>query len=361
MKRLVFTVTNELTFDQRMIRICTSLQQAGYQVSLVGRSTKDSGPLPPQPFLQRRIFCVFNKGPLFYLEFNLKLFVHLLFRPADLLCAIDLDTILPCLFASRLRKKIAVYDAHELFTEMKEVVSRRRVYSFWKTVERFAVPKFKNGYTVNDTIQQILFKEYGVSYSVVRNLSVLKPLAAHEKGNFIIYQGAINHGRSFETLIPAFTEIPVPLHLYGDGNFINEAKTLVRTHRLEEKVLFKGKLTPLQLQSVTPRAILGITIFENNGLSNYYSLANRFFDYIHAGVPQVCVDYPEYRAINMQTPVAVLTDDLTSSGLARTINGLLSDRDKLQTLTENCLKVREQYNWQSEENTLLQFYKKLFA
>jgi glycosyltransferase involved in cell wall biosynthesis len=360
MKRLVFTVTNDLTYDQRMIRICTSLHQAGYQVSLVGRRTKDSSPLAEQPFIQRRILCFCGKGPFFYIEFNLKLLFHLLFRPADLFCAIDLDTILPCLFASRLRNKKRVYDAHELFTEMKEVVSRKKVYSFWKTVARFAVPSFKNGYTVNDTIQQILLEEYGVSYSVVRNLSVLKPLPAHEKESFIIYQGAINHGRSFETLIPAFKQILVPLHLYGDGNFINEAKALVREHGLEEKVLFKGKLTPLQLQSVTPRALLGITIFENRGLSNYYSLANRFFDYLHAGIPQICVDYPEYRAINMQTPVAVLTDDLSPSGLARTINDLLSDGDKLRTLAVNCLKVRERYNWQSEEKTLLQFYKNLF-
>ena len=47
-------------------------------------------------------------------------------------------------------------------------------------------------------------------------------------------------------------------------------------------------------------------LFENNGLNQYYSLANRFFDYIMAGVPQVCVDYPEYKVLNDEFEIASL-------------------------------------------------------
>jgi glycosyltransferase involved in cell wall biosynthesis len=262
---------------------------------------------------------------------------------------------------STLRGKKRVYDAHELFSEMKEVVSRKNIYAFWKRVERFAVPRFPHGYTVNQAIQEILNKEYGVSYSVIRNLALLRPLPVVEKENFIIYQGAINHGRSFETLIPAFKDIDIPIHLYGDGNYLDEAKTLVQTCGLENKVLFMGKRTPQELLTITPRALFGITIFEKKGLSNYYSLANRFFDYIQAGIPQVCVDYPEYRAINEESPVAVLTDDLSSDNLAQTINHLLQDAELSKTLGEQSLQLREHYNWQAEEKVLLQFYKNLFA
>ena len=51
-KRLFFTVTNDLVYDQRMIRICTSLIGAGFAVTLIGRSTGDSPPLTPHPFRQ---------------------------------------------------------------------------------------------------------------------------------------------------------------------------------------------------------------------------------------------------------------------------------------------------------------------
>src|SRR5688500_20236237 len=94
MKRLVFTVTNELSFDQRMIRICSSLAAAGYRVTLVGVRRPGAAAPPPQPFAQKRLPCFFHKGKSFYIEYNLRLFLYLLFKKGYLVCSIDLDTIL---------------------------------------------------------------------------------------------------------------------------------------------------------------------------------------------------------------------------------------------------------------------------
>lgn len=361
-KKIICTVTNDLVYDQRMIRICTSLAGAGYAVLLVGRCYRHSPSLLQQPFEQHRIHCLFQKGKLFYIEYNLRLFLWLLFQKAQLLCAIDLDTILPVLFASKIKGSHRVYDAHELFCEMKEVVSRPAVYHFWKKVERLAVPQFRAGYTVNEPIRDILAKDYGVNYEVVRNMPLLKKtIAGTSSQPFILYQGAVNEGRSFETLIPAFQWIDLPLHIYGDGNFLAQAKALVHQLGLANKVLFKGKLAPEQLRVISPQASLGITLFENRGLSNYYSLANRFFDYIHAGLPQLCVDYPVYRDINNQIEVAHLISDLSAENIAHSINGLLADGPKLQTLRSNCLEARQQFNWQAEEKRLIHFYNNLLG
>src|SRR6266498_4961980 len=119
MNRLVFTVTNDLSYDQRMIRICTSLSLAGYHVTLIGRKQKKSIRLQPERFYQKRLSCFFEKGKAFYVEYSLRLFLLLLFKRADLICAIDLDSIMPCYFVSKLKRSRRVYDAHELFCEMK--------------------------------------------------------------------------------------------------------------------------------------------------------------------------------------------------------------------------------------------------
>ncbi|HJS53916.1 MAG TPA: hypothetical protein VJ765_05210, partial [Chitinophagaceae bacterium] len=95
MKKIIFTVTNELTYDQRMQRICSTLAGAGYDVLLVGRKLKTSPPLSNKHYGQRRLNCCFKKGKLFYTEFNIRLFFFLLFKKMDCICAIDLDTILP--------------------------------------------------------------------------------------------------------------------------------------------------------------------------------------------------------------------------------------------------------------------------
>jgi glycosyltransferase involved in cell wall biosynthesis len=358
---LVFTVTTDLTYDQRMIRICTSLANAGYAVTLVGRKLNSSLPLSAQPFIQKRINCFFEKGKLFYAEYNIRLFFYLLLKKMDCICAIDLDSILPCYFISKIKKIKRVYDAHELFCEMKEIATRPGIYKMWKMIERFTVPKFTLGYTVNQPIADEFKKMYNVNYEVIRNIALLRDVNhLPKKEKFILYQGAVNEGRSFETLIPAMKEVNCKLIICGDGNFMQQAQQLVNENNLQHKVIFKGKIKPDELRVITQQAYIGITLFDDKGLSNYYSLANRFFDYLHAGIPQLCVNYPVYREINNQLPIAVLVDDISAKNLAGQLNNLLANEVVYISLQQNCLKAREILNWQQEEKKLVSFYNSIF-
>lgn len=108
-----------------MIRICNSLQQAGYDVTLIGTKFGSSLPTNGQNFNQQRIFCLFKKGFGFYAEYNVKLFFKLLFMKCDAICCIDLDTIIPVYFSGKLKNIKLVYDAHEYFSELKEVATRK--------------------------------------------------------------------------------------------------------------------------------------------------------------------------------------------------------------------------------------------
>jgi glycosyltransferase involved in cell wall biosynthesis len=358
---LVFTVTTDLTYDQRMIRICTSLANAGYAVTLVGRKLNSSLPLSAQSFIQKRINCFFEKGKLFYAEYNIRLFFYLLLKKMDCICAIDLDSILPCYFISKIKKIKRVYDAHELFCEMKEIATRPGIYKMWKMIERFTVPKFTMGYTVNQPIADEFKKMYNVNYEVIRNIALLRDVNhLPKKEKFILYQGAVNEGRSFETLIPAMREVNCKLIICGDGNFMQQAQQLVNENNLQHKVIFKGKIKPDELRVITQQAYIGITLFDDKGLSNYYSLANRFFDYLHAGIPQLCVNYPVYKEINNQLTIAVLIDDISAKNLAGQLNNLLANEVVYNSLQQNCLKAREILNWQQEEKKLISFYNSIF-
>jgi hypothetical protein len=97
-----------------MKRICTSLAENGYEVTLVGFRKRNSQVLSREPYSQKRLPLFFNKGKGFYFEVNLRLFFYLLFRRMNAICAIDLDTILPCLFVSKWKGISRIYDAHEL-------------------------------------------------------------------------------------------------------------------------------------------------------------------------------------------------------------------------------------------------------
>lgn len=357
MKRIYFTVTNDLTYDQRMKRICTSLAENGYQVTLVGFRKRNSQKLNEERYAQKRLPLFFSKGKGFYIEVNLRLFFYLLFRQMNVICAIDLDTILPCLFISKWKGIPRVYDAHELFTETKEVMTRPTIQKIWRKVERYAVPKFRSGYTVSASIAEEFTKRYKVQYEVIRNLTWLRnEIPDPEPRQFVLYQGAVNEARAFEYLIPAMKKINNKLVVCGDGNFMSQLKELIKVNGVEDKVELHGMLPPEQLWQVSLKARVGITIIENLGLNQYYSLPNKFFDYIHAAVPQVGVNYPEYRRINEQYEVAVLLDNTDPEIIASAINNLLQNDVVHNRLKKNCIIARQTLNWQQEEKKLLLFY-----
>lgn len=362
MKRLVFTVTNDLAYDQRMIRICTSLADAGYSVRLVGTKRSASPALSARPYHQNRLSTWFKKGAGFYVEYNCRLFFFLLFTKADLFCCIDLDTIIPVWLASVIRNKKRVYDAHEYFSQQKEIVTRPRIYAIWHWIERKFVPRFSNGYTVGDKIATAFRSNYQVDYAVIRNMPLLNslPSISQKKNRYILYQGAVNEARGIEYLVPAMNYVNATLLIYGDGNYIDQTKNCIKSNNLSDKVFLKGKLLPWELDSITSGAYIGVNLVENIGLNQYFSLANKFFDYIHNLVPQVTMDYPEYKTINEQYEVALLIRDLEPQVIAGNLNELLNDEALYERLRQNCIRAREQLNWQQEEKKLLFFYSNLF-
>ena len=298
--RLVFAVTTDLCFDQRMQRICGSLAAAGYQVQLVGWQRPGSPPLLLQPYAQHRLRGWFQKGKLFYLEYNLRLLLYLLGQRAAAWCACDLDTALPIWLRARLGGQPLVYDAHELFTEVPEVVARPAVQRLWRAVEAFVVPRARLAYTVGPALARVFAERYGRPFGVVRNVSRFEGApAAPDAGSYILYQGALNVGRGLEQLLDAMPQVRGRLVLCGEGDL--SAALRAQATRLgllesgsypEGQVEFRGFVLPDALREVTRQAALGLNLLENTGLSYYYSLANKFFDYVHAGIPQVLIDFP---------------------------------------------------------------------
>ena len=357
MKRIYFTVTNDLTYDQRMHRICTSLAENGYAITLVGRELATSLPLAEKKILQKRIHCWFTRSKVFYAEYNIRLFFFLLFKKMDAICAIDLDTILPCLYISRWKRIPRIYDAHELFTELKEVITRPSVQKAWMKIEKKAVPQFKWGYTVSESIAEEFNRRYGVEYKTIRNVPLLQPLKpVLPRERFILYQGAVNEARGLEYLVPAMQWVKSKLVICGDGNFMPQLKKLINDYKLEEKIEVTGMLSPENLATFSQQAYIGIAVPEKEGLNQYLALPNKLFDYIHAGLPQITVNYPEYQKINNLFEVAVLLEDISPKRIAEAINNLLADDVLYARLKENCLKARELLNWQQEEKKLIQFY-----
>lgn len=366
MAKLYFTVTNDLNFDQRMIRICTTLHNAGYKVCLIGRKKKNSISLQNQVFDQRRLYCFFEKGKLFYLEFNIRLFFFLLFHSFDGVCAVDLDTILPAFYASKFKHNVIIYDAHEFFTEVPEVVERPKIQKVWKKIEAFTVPKIKYCYTVCDSLAHLFNEKYNTTFEVVRNVPfhILNPAAKSSDSttNFILlYQGALNEGRGLELAIKTVSMLDgVELWLAGEGDLSYELRQLSDEYNAKNKIKFLGFIRPKDLKLVTNQIDVGLNLLENKGLNYYYSLANKFFDYMQARKPSINMAFPEYIHLLNQFQTGLVIDDLNEKQLSDAILILKNDVDLYTKIKKQCDLASSVFTWEKESEKLIDFYHKIF-
>lgn len=360
-KKIVFAVTNDLTYDQRMIRICGSLTRAGYDVLLIGRRLKSSTPLEEKIFRQKRMNCVFSTGKLFYLEYTIRLFFFLLFHYADIYGAADTDTLMPNTLVAIIKSRKVVYDAHEYFTEVPEVTNRKFTKSIWRAIETLFIPHTSLRYTVSKSLADIFTLEYKKEFHVIRNVPVKSettPGAKSDQPFTILYQGDLNEGRGLEEAILSMRELDAELHIAGDGPLRPDLERLIKQFNLQHKVSMLGYVKPDLLREITANASVGLNVLENKGKSYYYSLSNKFFNYIHAGIPQICADFPEYQLINSDFPVALLIP-LSAEGIFGAVKTLMNDAALYDRLKNNCPILADIYNWETEEKELIRLYNEL--
>lgn len=369
MKRIIISVTTDLATDQRVHRAALTLHDAQFDVLVVGRKLKNSLPLQNFPYKTKRFSLLWEKGPLFYAAYNVRLFFFLLSHKADILYSNDLDTLLPNYFVSKFKSKELYYDCHEYFTGMPELEGRKPPYRIWKTIERSIFPKLKHIITVNDSMAKLYSDEYRVNVNVVRNL----PMAADEKSNpvrakkdfhlpekkLIIFQGAgINIHRGAEEALLAMQYVnDAALVFAGSGDVIPKLKSMVKEFNLEQKVFFTGKLPPSELKALTRLAHIGLSLDKDTNINYRFSLPNKLFDYIQAGVPVLASPLPEISKIISEYNIGLFISNHESEHIAEKINTMLSDDVQYLKWKENLKRAAGDLNWEKEKTKFLALFK----
>ena len=360
MKRILISVTNDLTTDQRVEKTCEVLSEIGYDVLLVGRKLKKSLPIQ-RNYETIRFRLLFNKGFLFYAEFNIRLFIFLLFTKKDLLFSNDLDTLLPNYIIGKLQNKKLVFDSHELFSEIPELVNKQQVKNVWLYLEKTIIPKLKNVITVSDSIKNHYHNLYGISPIVVRNIPKIKKISQKNfeidaKGKkVILYQGSVNIGRGIELMIDTMALLDEYLFIViGDGDILEQLKEKVSNLSLHNKVKFLGERTPEELKKLTPNATIGMSLEEDLGLNYRYALPNKIFDYLHANVPVIIADLPEMRALIKRYQVGEILTERTPKTLAKTIVSMTNNSYEKELKT-----AKKELNWSKEKEKLISIFSKL--
>lgn len=347
-------VSSDLATDQRVLKVANTCHNHNYEVHLVGRLLPFSAAVQ-QPFQCERKKLKFNQSFLFYAEMNIRFFWMLLRHKFDIVIANDTDTLPAAWLASTLKRKILLFDAHELFPEVPELENRPRVKAFWESVENFIFPMLKNAYTVCDSIAQYYQQKYNIKMQVVRNMPYFRE--PHEKllnyspDRIILYQGALNTGRGLEWVIDAMPMVSqAVLVIIGDGDIRKQLEERVREAGLTARVYFMGRISGTDLFRYTSSADVGLCLLEKRGLSYYYALPNRIFDLIQSGVPVLATGFPEIRNIVQKYRTGLLTQSTEPREIAGLLNRLLDKPLPVSHFPE----LATQFCWENEEKVLLQ-------
>lgn len=367
-KKIIVSVISDLVTDQRVQKECNTLHKMGYDVLLLGRRSDRNFVLKDLPYKTMRFQNLFAKGPLMYLVFNLQLFFYLLFKKTDVLWANDLDTLLPNFIISRINRSKLIYDSHEYFTESVYKKSSKRI---WEMLEQKLFPRLKNVITVNDSIKKIYENKYKVPVTVIRNVpyffnknkvanvAILPP----QKKNLIIQGMGINEHRGAEEAALMMQFLPGQFHLYfiGNGTILTKLKKMTIDLKLQSKITFIDPLPYGKMMQMAMQGFLGL-IFEKIDVTDehLFSLPNKFFDYIHAGIPVLSTEAVEIKSIITQYNIGTFIHNLNPEEMAKKVIEISEDREKYELWKRNTVTASKELNWENEEKILVDFMEHLF-
>jgi glycosyltransferase involved in cell wall biosynthesis len=367
MPKITVSVINDLVTDQRVRKSCETFVGAGFDVHLVGRVLPQSLPMDEDKYTFHRIKLRFTKGPLFYAFFNFRLFFYLLFQKTDGLHSNDLDTLLPNLLVSKIRRLPLVYDSHEYFTEVPELQGRF-VQKVWKFLEKVLIPRLDVMLTVNDSIADLYRQQSEVEVEVMRNFPKLKTeipkpklrseLGIAEDDFVIILQGAgINVDRGAEEAVESLRYLTkVKFLLVGGGDVLPVLHQLVEKYGLEEKIIFLPKQHPKDLPSYTAMADLGLSLDKDTNLNYRFSLPNKIFDYVSCGVPVLASNLPEVAKLVRGYELGVITESHDPEAIAEKI--LEARNNNLKTvLVKKMQSASKDLCWENESIILASLWK----
>jgi glycosyltransferase involved in cell wall biosynthesis len=373
--RVVIAAISDLATDQRLHKVSLTLQEAGYDVVLIGTRRRNSLPLASRSYPTRRIPLIFQKGLLFFAEFNLRLFFRLLFTKGDIFLGNDLDAIGAVWLAGTLRRKPVVYDTHEYYLGMPELDGRPRVKKVWQFIEAFVFPRLRYIYTICDSFRDLYYKDYGKTLGVVRNVPYRKaadidvplPKDLEEKlpkdKFFLLFQGAgINPERGVEELVLAMPLLdPARFHLViiGGGENWEKIVGMVKDKALTDRITLIPKIPFEQLRSVTRRAHLGLSLDKPNNINHIYGLPNKIFDYLHSGVPVLVSRLVELEKIVDTYDVGDFIDNHEPGHIAAKILAISIDPGRLAQWKHNTARVREELNWECESRVVVNIFEQV--
>ena len=132
--------------------------------------------------------------------------------------------------------------------------------------------------------------------------------------------------------------------IIGGGDIVDEIRERISKKGVSDKVIMMGRLPFSELEKYTLSADLGVCLLKEKGLSYYFSLPNRIFDFMQAHVPILATQFPEIEKIVVNYRTGRVINHYEPQYLAQQINEMLA----MEINHEDFEKASQLFNWERE-------------
>ena len=345
MKICHFTSAHESDDVRIFIKECSSLANNGYETYLVaqGESREENGVhvigVGDMPGGKKNRMTKFAKAVFLKAE--------------ELDCGIyhfhDPELLPYALKIKKAGKKV-IFDSHEdvpgQILDKKWIPSplRRVISKLYKAYETHVVKQIDSVVAATPHIAE-KFVGRAKAVSTVNNYPKLEDIVFHnapfaEREPIVCYAGGINEDRGEQ----------IDARLIIAGEHIKET---------DGNVEYVGILNRQEVNALYGRSIAGLCILKP--IENYYySQPIKMYEYMAAGIPFVCSDFPGWRRVAEDSQSGICVDPNDNTAIVDAVNYLLSHKSKAQEMgrkghdyvIKNCI-------WKNEEKSLLDLYSTL--
>jgi glycosyltransferase involved in cell wall biosynthesis len=279
--------------------------------------------------------------------------------------------LLPAAWTLRKMGKHVIFDAHEdlpaqILSKAYLPKSTRRAVSFATAVlERFVASRISFVVAATPAIRN-KFSRMGIRALDINNFPLVSEFEANatwdSKAREVCYVGGITAIRGIEQLVGAMASVTSGARLNLVGTFTGAGfENKVKASPGWPNVTYLGQLARSGVREVLTRSLAGIVTFlpEPNHVE---AQPNKMFEYMSAGIPLIASDFPLWRDIVEGNNCGICVDPFDSKAIASAIDRLVESPDLARQMGENGRRaVMEQYNWDVEEEKLIDLYAKVLS
>jgi glycosyltransferase involved in cell wall biosynthesis len=374
-------VRNQFTHDSRVEKEARTLIAAGYRVTVVA----DAGVgLPSRERRDgidvRRVGRRLGDVPgLRFLVHEARLARALRALRPDILHAHDSNALIAVGWAARSLGVPFVYDAHDLWLGRPRRERSRLYFALnqllYRVVERVLVPRAAATLTVSEPIARHLRRRYRLlRVHLVPNYP--EPDSGAERGDLrslvgggsignrgavVLYLGGLMAGRGLEGLVDAIgLARSSDLVLLGDGPLAADLLRRAAASGAADRVHLLAPVAPELVTAYAASADVGVSPIVPSSLNYRYSLPNKLFQYMAAGLPVVASDLPQVREVVDGARCGLVVDTTRPSEIAAAIERLAADPDEARAMgRRGRAAVEQRFNWSVAGAVLVRAYAEL--